>query len=301
MCWTRPAIPSSPRTPKASGGVRARDDAAAAAILAVAAGDRNPAPPRQRWRYRADGGSEQGSVTDTRASSSATASVKPTQHQAPHVAATCFYQPTTTLRWSVNMQAIIDLHRDVLEMYAYHAETCGAIHFWNKSLKGLAEESKNPDQTLFVGKGDPNSKDAKYQYKKTVVKAIADSAENGTHERILRRSVIAMIYATWEDQYRQQIAYECNLDEKNEIKSDVFHDLNKYRRAILHAGGRLVDAPNVIQFFKRGEQVLLTKYHIDELFSILINEINRIAQIYYNQDPKLTLDVPLYQPPPTDS
>ena len=31
--------------------VRARDDAAAAAILAVAEGARNPAPPKRRWRY----------------------------------------------------------------------------------------------------------------------------------------------------------------------------------------------------------------------------------------------------------
>ena len=32
--------------------VRARDDAAAAAILAVAAGARQPVKPRTRWRYR---------------------------------------------------------------------------------------------------------------------------------------------------------------------------------------------------------------------------------------------------------
>ena len=32
--------------------VRARDDAAAAAILAVAAGARHPAKPQRRWRYR---------------------------------------------------------------------------------------------------------------------------------------------------------------------------------------------------------------------------------------------------------
>ena len=38
----------------AQGGrrARARDDSAAAAILAVAAGARNPAAPRPRWRYR---------------------------------------------------------------------------------------------------------------------------------------------------------------------------------------------------------------------------------------------------------
>ena len=45
---------------------------------------------------------------------------------------------------------------------------------------------------------------------------------------------------------------------------------------------------------KKGEQVLLTQAHIDKIFSILITEINRIGKIYYEQDPKFTLDVPLH-------
>ena len=191
------------------------------------------------------------------------------------------------------MQAIFDLHHDFIDLYAYHAETCGALRHWCEHLKKHVKTLNKPDQKIFFGRGDPNTQGAMYQYTKTVDKAIVDSATNGAHESILRRSIIALIYSVWEDQYRQRIAYECGFKHKNEIKSDVFHDVNRYRQAILHAGGRLIGAPKVLKFFKEGDQVLLDIDHIDELFSILIDEINRLGVVYYKQDPKLSLSAPL--------
>ena len=175
-------------------------------------------------------------------------------------------------------------------MYAYHEEMCGALNQWCTHLKTKIKKPKLPNQKIFFGRNNPNHLDAKFQYSKIVDRAITDSAKNGTHENTLRRSVIALTYAIWEDQHRQRIAYECQLSDKNGVESDVFHDLNRYRQAILHAGGRLVGEPKVIKFFRSGEEVLLTNDHIYELFSILINEINRIGEVYYKKNPKVTLD-----------
>ena len=113
------------------------------------------------------------------------------------------------------------------------------------------------------------------------------------NRRPYRESVIAFSYALWEDQYRGRIAHECKLANKNKIKSDVFYDLNKYRQAILHSGGRLAAEPKVIRFFNRGEEVLLTDDHMYELFSLLVGELNRLGREYYRQDPQFSLDRPL--------
>ena len=192
------------------------------------------------------------------------------------------------------MQALLDLHRDILDMYAYHVEMSGALHLWHTHLRTKIKNPKLPDQKIFFGKSEPNAPDATYEYSKAVDKAIVDSSQNGTHINALRRSVIALTYANWEDTYRQRIAYECQLGDKNLVESDVFHDLNRYRQAVLHAGGRLVGKPKVIMFFRSGEEVLLTDDHIYELFSILIAEINRIGRAYYKRDPKVTLERPLH-------
>ena len=194
------------------------------------------------------------------------------------------------------MQALFDLHEDIIEMYAYHAEMSGALGRWRTHLKTSIKRPKRPNQKIFFGRHDP---DAKFQYSKTVNMAIVDSAENGIHAKTLRHSVIALTYATWEDRHRQRIAYECQLNDKNRIESDVFQDLNRYRQAVLHAGGRLVGKPKVIKFFTSGEEVLLTNDHIYELFSILIDEINRIGKVYCKTNPKLTLDRPLPGRPPS--
>ena len=192
------------------------------------------------------------------------------------------------------MQALFDLYEDIVGMYAYDTEMSGALHQWCTHLKTKIKDRKRPSQKIFFGRNDPNHPDAQFQYSKTVDRAITDSAKNGAHTNTLRRSVIALTYAIWEDQHRQRIAYECQLSDKNRLESDVFHDLNRYRQAILHAGGRLVGEPKVIKFFRSGEEVLLTDDHMYELFSILISEINRIGEVYYKKNPKLKLDQTLH-------
>ena len=192
------------------------------------------------------------------------------------------------------MQALLDLHQDILDMYAYHAELSGALNLWHTHLRTKMKDPKRRSQKIFFGRNDPNAPDAKFQYAKTVDKAIVDSSQNGTHVNALRRSVVVLTYAIWEDKSRQRIAYECQLENKNRVESDVFHDLNRYRQAVLHAGGRLVGEPKVIKFFGSGEEVLLTDDHIYDLFSILITELNRIGRTYYKKNPKLTLDQPFH-------
>ena len=210
-----------------------------------------------------------------------------------------YHQTQDAMEKLAKMRALFDLHADVLDMYAHHEEVCTALHHWGELLKRFPRAPKNPDPKVFFGKDKPKAQDAKFQYSKNVDALIADSAKNGVHASMLRRSVITLTYSIWEDQYRQLIAYECGLSHKNDIQSDVFHDLSRYRQAILHAGGRLVDTPKAIMFFNKGDQVLLTHDHIYEIFSILVEELNRIGEVYYKQGPRLTLDVSLNANKPT--
>lgn len=192
------------------------------------------------------------------------------------------------------MRRLIELHDELIALYGYQSVVSSAFGIWNKFLKGQRNNKK--DQKMFFGREEPNDPHAKYQYVQYLDVLIQDSKTNGIHVNTHRRSVVVLIHAIWEDQYRQRIAYECGLSNKNRIESDVFHDVNKYRQAVLHAGGRLVGEPKVIRFFKHGDEVLLTDAHMNELFSLLMNELNRIGKIYYDQDPGFRLDKPLNNP-----
>ncbi len=192
----------------------------------------------------------------------------------------------------------MDLHDELVAIYGYYLEISQALIKWCNFLK---HEVASPNQThlgnrMSFGRVNPNDPNASYQYVRTVQYLINASEKNGITSHIHRRSVIALAYAIWEDRYRNRIAKECNLAHKNEMKSDVFYDLNKYRQAILHGNGKLDKEPKVIRFFKKGDVVSLSDNQMNELFSTLIEELNRIGKTYYHRDPQFSLDKPLNNP-----
>ena len=158
----------------------------------------------------------------------------------------------------------------------------------------VAKKGVGPDTEVSVGgkKMDPNNPDAKYEYTKTFGEFIDAFARNGSYATTRRRGLIALIYALREHRSRELIAQECNKT-RDEIESDVFHDLNKYRQAILHVGGKLDRKPKAIRFFGKGDVVSLTENHMEDLFRILIDELNRLGETYYGENPRLSLEKPL--------
>ena len=194
------------------------------------------------------------------------------------------------------MKALMDLYDELIALYAFEAETSAALSQWVKFLEErvAASHETTLDHQVFFGRGDPNNPRAQYQYAVSFGNAIHSSDEGGRNIRLHRNGVIALTYALWEEEYRPEIAIECGLTSKDDVKSDVFHDLNKYRQAILHVSGRLDREPSVIHFFSEGEVVSLTKDHMHDLFSYLISDLNRIGETYYEVNPGLSLDKPLH-------
>ena len=194
------------------------------------------------------------------------------------------------------MNALLGLYEELEAILGYEVQMSAALHQWNAFLKKLSKSKgrhRGSKRKLYFGSGDPNDSNASYRTVKTFSQLISASGKNGVNSVITRRSVVVLVHSLWEDQYRQKIAEECGLSDKNDIRSDVFHDLNKYRQAILHAGGHLDREPTVIRFFERGEQVSLTDDHMRMLFLFLVEELNRIGKIYYKSDPALAIDKPL--------
>ena len=149
------------------------------------------------------------------------------------------------------MQALIELHGEFVELYGYEVEICGAIARWHEYLKFIREKTGLTE--LPFAREDPVTPNSSYQYMNSFSSLIDASKKNGRHTSTHRRSVVALTYAIWEDEYRQKIANECGRTDKNLIQSTVFHELNMYRRGVLHAGGKLIGNPRIISFFKDGE------------------------------------------------
>ena len=203
--------------------------------------------------------------------------------------------PSTRIFEDIDMQALTDFYRELIDLYAYQVETTQAILKWAELLSRLAtREGSSFENSLFFGRGNPDDPNSKYQYARTFKELIRDSEEGARNFRLHRNGVIALAYTLWEVEYRQRIAIECGLT-KSQVQSDVFQDLNKYRQAVLHVGGRLDREPKVMRFFAKGDVVSFTENQMHTLFSLLINELNRMGRKYCKQDPNLSLDKPFHR------
>jgi len=183
------------------------------------------------------------------------------------------------------MKELLALHEEIVAIYGYYVQVQTGVGEWHKLLKELVDTQRtNSSNIVYFGRGDPNSSDSRYQYVATIADLIDNSARTGRLSYIHRRSVIVFIVASWEDYYRGRIAQELRI-ERADVTSDVFRDLNKYRQAIVHARGILRANPKVILHFRRGDHVVLTDEHMDSIFRLIVDELNRLGRTLYNNEP----------------
>ena len=154
----------------------------------------------------------------------------------------------------ITASALEGLFQNLVELYAFQVETTMAYlkliqHFEEAVAK---EGSIKLSNKVKIGAGNPNLPSTKYEYEKTWERLICDSKEGGLNVRLHRNGVVALAYALWEDEHRQLIADECCKENKDQIKSEVFADLNKYRQAILHASGILDKEPVQAKYISKG-------------------------------------------------
>ena len=194
------------------------------------------------------------------------------------------------------MTALALFHKEIIEMYGYYVQVRAAISRYHSFLSDLVvgPGPTTGSNDLFFAPVDPNRPDARYRYRRTLGDLIEASGRNGILEVTHRRSVVVLIVASWEETYRERIAKELGLSDKNDVKSDAFRDLNRLRNAILHTGNELRDGLRAIRLFEVGEQVSLTHEHVDYIFEALVDALNRIGRDYYRRDPQFNFETPLH-------
>ncbi len=197
------------------------------------------------------------------------------------------------------MKALKECHSDIIEIYGYGVQVITALSTWHGWLRNQISsgKTKKSNRMFFsADEEDPNRPEAKYQYQRDVGHLLDVAAKEGPLSVLHRRSVVTLLYSTWEDRHRAMMATEIGLKSKDDLKSDVFKDVNVYRRAIIHAGGKLQDKPKVFCFFEKGEEVSLTQKHIDLIFRHVVEELNRIGREHYGTDPQFSFDKQLNAP-----
>lgn len=194
------------------------------------------------------------------------------------------------------MKALTEFHNDIVAIYGYGLQVSVALSQWHQFLNGLTlSGNTNADNRLSFGQSDPNDRNATYTYRRSIGSLVDASSPNGTTSVIHRRNLISLLDACWEDRYRERIAKEAGLGTKDDLCSDLFRDVRMYRNSILHANARLTGKPRTLCFFCKGDTIALTGEHLDTLFRMTIDELNRIAKDHFGTIPGFSFEQPLGQ------
>ncbi|HVV41583.1 MAG TPA: hypothetical protein VHC94_11025 [Nitrobacter sp.] len=130
------------------------------------------------------------------------------------------------------------------------------------------------DKKLSFGEFDnPNDAAAKYMHATTFRKFIFRNKRNSENQLLLAQSTIVFIYSIWDTLFRPQYCSALGKPQKD-VLCDAMGDLRLYRHAIVHNNMKLEKATNRLSFIDVGNAVVLTQQQMQELFSILFDELS---------------------------
>ena len=134
------------------------------------------------------------------------------------------------------------------------------------------------EKLLHIGKGDLNSKAAKFLHKCTQGEYKSRNAEGGFNHLMIANQCLVLIYQYWEDRYRKDLAADLSVDVAD-ISVDTMGDIRLLRHSIVHHRGiALPDVAKcrIVTKFKEGDVIDLS----EEEFETMILEVKKgIVQI----------------------
>lgn len=127
-----------------------------------------------------------------------------------------------------------------------------------------------------------------------VEEVIERNRVNGENVVRLRQAAIVEIYALWEDHYRPRLERLAGTG-KNSILSPLFGDIRHYRRAVVHNGGVLAEATEILQFVAKGSRVELSGQHFATLLEAIAEELMVVGRRYVALDLHFRVGVPIVE------
>lgn len=118
------------------------------------------------------------------------------------------------------------------------------------------------------GMGDPRKPGARILHVATQAELIKRNEDEGENYMVIANMCVVLIYNYWEDHYREAIAHELLMKNKNDLQSDIMGDLNWLRQSIIHHRGyaiKDVEKCEILKWFKDGDLIIIDKNRFEEI------------------------------------
>jgi len=140
-------------------------------------------------------------------------------------------------------------------------------------------------QFLLFGKVDPNEPNA-YPEPKNALHMCSQggfkkrNGPGGDNQIMAANMSIVMMYAYWEDHYREKIAHAIGLKDKNEVKTEIMADLSILRNSIIHHSGYVISDKKfkILSNFRPGDKINIDLDQFEEIKRQIEKGLSKLSQ-----------------------
>jgi hypothetical protein len=177
------------------------------------------------------------------------------------------------------MMPTIDFYYDIQDIYGLYLHSrMGLLKFCEEHQKASIV---NPQNRFSFVDSVEELRDGKFTYSSTFGEIYELNSPNGVNMRLLSNMVIVNIYQLWDEHYREKISKKLGLNNKSDLKIDLFGELNTLRQAIIHNNGQVISKLKQLKILKYSEvegYLFLDYDDIKYLMQMMTTEIINIEQ-----------------------
>jgi hypothetical protein len=106
------------------------------------------------------------------------------------------------------------------------------------------------------------------------------NAPGGDNQIMAANMCIVMMYAYWEDNYREKIAHAAGFKSKNDVRSDIMHDLSILRNSIIHHKSYLKNDKKckILTWFKPNDEISIDLSQFEEVKRQIEKGMSELSQ-----------------------
>jgi hypothetical protein len=104
-------------------------------------------------------------------------------------------------------------------------------------------------------------------------------SKGGENINFIGNMCLVLYYQYWEDNYRGKIADKLGYEDKDDLKNDLFGDINKYRNSIIHHNSiatEEIEKCKILKWYKEGDEIVIDYLQMEELFLLIEKEIKAL-------------------------
>lgn len=188
-----------------------------------------------------------------------------------------------TMKIFDELKSILDRYIGILhDLYGFYVDITQGFRLYRKNILNMLLAQPNGMTTMssemIISNSSPDNPNALILNVSSISSICERNQDEGVNVALAREHVLTMVLEHWNHDIRPAIANVLGYNDSNDVKADIFGDVNKIRNDILHSRGKANKSVNgVIIKFQKGDRIVIDQVMFDKIFTEIFNYFNKLS------------------------